>query len=157
MSRAIVRRARSEDLDDVLLLWLGLMSEHEQLDPRLAVADGAGEIMRDRLLQVIDSDARRLFVAAVDGDLVGYASGSVVENTVVFRVRYLGHISDMYVAPPWRRQGIGRQLFVALRRWFRGQGLTSIELNVATLNPVGQTFWTGLGFSSLSQRLWMSL
>ena len=157
MGEIQIRRARQEDLETLLDLWLEMMSYHGRLDPRFAPEDNARDAFRDTMREWIGATARRVLVAVADGQVVGYTIGSIVENPPIFKLRHYGHVSDMCVAPEWRGQGMGRRLFGGLRKWFRSRGLAVVQLNVAALNPAAQAFWREMGFQDYVDRLWTDI
>lgn len=155
----ILRLAERDDLDEIMRLYQQLMGLHEALDPRLAL-DGDGiEAFRDHLAGVLDSEYDRILVAeAPDGvGLAGFIMGRLAQNPPVFRQPYYGYVTDMCVDARWRRRGIGRALFEALRQWFREQGLLTMQVNVAVRNPVSQAFWRAMGFTDFLDRLWQEI
>lgn len=152
-----VRKARSEDVSDLLVLWQEMMELHTRLDPRFApAADGATHFQQ--VLQTWMADERwHIFVAEAEGKLIGYAIGMLNENAPVFALRAYGFVSDICVTAAWRRTGVGRRLFGELRAWFHRHGLTCVQLNVAALNPTSQAFWRAMGFQDYTDRLWLDL
>jgi ribosomal protein S18 acetylase RimI-like enzyme len=152
-----VRQATLKDMEAVLDLWQEMMGYHARLDPRFRPAADGRELFREVLQEWMVDETCRILVAEDDGQVVGYIIGRLAENPAVFKQRYLGHVSDICVAPDRRRTGVGRKLFGFLRKWFRGKGLTVAQLNVAALNPVSQAFWREMGFQDYMQRLWLEM
>jgi GNAT superfamily N-acetyltransferase len=152
-----VRRAALEDLEMVLDLWQEMMDYHARLDRRFLPAADGRDHFRITLREWMGDDTCRVLVAVDHGDVVGYIIGRLAENPPVFENRYLGHVSDICVAPEWRHMGVGRKLFGALRNWFWRQGLTSVQLHVGAFNPVSQAFWREMGFQDYMHRLWLEI
>ncbi len=152
----VIRPATTNDLDEIMRLYQQLMGLHETLDPRLALDWDGIKAFRDHLVNVLDSDYDRILVAeAPDGaGLAGFIMGRLAQNPPVFRQPYYGYVTDTCVDERWRRQGIGRALFEALRAWFRAQGLLTMQVNVAARNPTSQAFWRAMGFTDYLERLW---
>ena len=152
----ILRTAERGDLDEIMRLYRQLMGLHESLDPRLTL-DWAGiEAFRDYANSVLGSEYDRILVAeAPDGaGLAGFIMGRLAQNPPMFRQPYYGYITDTCVDERWRRRGVGRALFEAMRAWFREQGLLTMQVNVAARNPTSQAFWRALGFTDFLDRLW---
>ena len=152
----ILRAAKQDDLDEIMRLYRQLMGFHEALDPRLALDWDGIEAFRDHLSTVLGSEYDRTLVAeAPDGaGLAGFIIGRLAQNPPVFRQPYYGYITDTCVDERWRRHGVGRALFAAMRAWFHGQGLLTMQVNVAARNPASQAFWREMGFKDLLDRLW---
>jgi len=100
---------------------------------------------------------RRVLVAVADGQVVGYTIGHLARTLRSWRCRVCGWVTDICVAPDWRRTGVGDKLFAALCVWFRRHGLTVVQLNVAALNPASQAFWRAQGFVDYLDRMWLDL
>jgi ribosomal protein S18 acetylase RimI-like enzyme len=152
-----VRRAKPEELEAVLNLWVEMMRVHADLDPRFSTAPGASDAFRPTLQAWIADDGRRVLVAVADGQVVGYAIGSIAENPPNFATRRYGHVSDICVDPEWRRQGLAHRLWAGLRTWFRQQGMNVVQLHSAALNPASQAFWRHAGFQDYMDRLWLDI
>jgi ribosomal protein S18 acetylase RimI-like enzyme len=98
-----------------------------------------------------------VLVAEQQGNVVGYIIGHLAENPPIFELSHYGHISDICVAPQWRRRGVGHELFATLREWLSGHGLSVLQLTVAARNSVSQAFWREMGFEDFTHKLWMAL
>lgn len=88
-----------------------------------------------------------IFVAEVDGKLVGYTSGcpndpeeDIIDTSISF------HIDDLVVTSSLRGQGIGKKLLDHIADYAKEKGYTSIELNVLAANTEAQQFYRGQGF-----------
>ena len=157
MARVTVRRARPDELEALLDLWDEMMTYHARLDRRFMPAAAGRETFRPTLSGWMASKDCRVLVAASGEQVVEFTVGRIVENSPVLEPRYYGHVSDICVAPAWRRLGVGHRLFLALRAWFVKRGLTVLNLNVAARNPVSQAFWHEMGFEDYVVRVWMDL
>jgi ribosomal protein S18 acetylase RimI-like enzyme len=157
MSEVHVRRATPQDEEAVLQLWQEMMDYHAHLDPRFQPSPDGKEHFHAALKEWMDDDSRCVLVAVADGEVIGYIIGRLAENPPVFALRRFGYVTDICVAPPWRRLGVGRKLFAALQEWFRQQGLTVVQLNVAALNPTSQAFWRAMGFQDFLNQMWLDL
>ncbi len=157
MARARIRRARAADLDSVLTLWVEMMAVHALLDRRFRPAPEGRLHYSDTLQEWMSDEERRVVVAETDGQVVGYAVGHLAENPPVLEPHVYGHVSDICVAPSWRRRGIARLLFAALCKWLQQHGAKIVQLHVATQNPAAQAFWHEMGFSPFMTRMWLDL
>jgi ribosomal protein S18 acetylase RimI-like enzyme len=152
-----VRPARSDDSEDVILLWKEMMDIHAAIDGRLSVgprwrADVARSVerwLRDR--------SSRLLVAETAAGVVGFALGGLAALGPGLKASVHGHVAHVCVSSQWRRRGIGRQLVATLREWFLARKAPSIQVYVSCLNPVSQQFWRGLGYEDYISRLWCDI
>jgi ribosomal protein S18 acetylase RimI-like enzyme len=155
MTEVRVRRAAEPDVEVVLDLWVEMMSYHARLDRRFQPTVDAREAFRDTLQQWMADESKRVLVAEQQGDVIGYIIGHLAENPPIFELRHYGHVSDICVAPDWRRRGVGRQLFAALHDWLHEHGLSVVQLSVAARNSVSQAFWHEMGFEDFTHKLWL--
>jgi ribosomal protein S18 acetylase RimI-like enzyme len=156
-SPLVVRPARSGDWEAVLLLWKEMMDVHSAIDPRLSIApDWRHEVARSVERWLRDGDSR-LVVAEVADDVIGFALGGLVYVTLGLKPSMHGQVAHLCVGANWRRRGIGRRLFWALRDWLVERSVPSIHLYVSPVNPVSQHFWRALGFENYISRLWCDL
>jgi len=157
MKGVVVRRARVGDLEAVLDLWEEMMAFHAKLDPRFGPAKAGRAYFRETLREWMHDDNCTVLVAVTGGEVVGYTVGRIAENPPVFVMRHYGHVSDICVASHLRRAGIGNKLFAAACDWFRSQGLTVVQLNTASFNPVSRAFWKKIGFQDFLHRMWLDV
>jgi ribosomal protein S18 acetylase RimI-like enzyme len=70
-----------------------------------------------------------------------------------------GYINLFYVAPAWRRLGLGRRLHDFAERYFRSWEATRIELHVSPTNTAAVNFYRSLGYRTIgterdNPRMW---
>lgn len=134
-----------------------MMDVHSALDTRLSIApDWRDEVARSVRRWLRDDDYRLIVAESGDG-VIGFALGGVVHQALGPQLSLHGQVAHLCVGANWRRRGVGRRLFGALRDWFVGRDVPSIHAYVSPLNPVSQRFWRGLGFEDYISRLWCDL
>ena len=140
-----LREATKADLGAVVGLWRELIEYHVELGDRLEFAPDGEERWRTWAKNHIYSGDSLVLLAESGGVAIGMALGMVREMPPLLAERHRGFISDLYVTAEWRRRGVGRALAAGLLEWFRGHGLASAELSVASVNPEAEAFWRALG------------
>lgn len=153
MEGLVVRAARPEDVDEILRLWVQMVDFHADRDAalRMRTDTEAQESMRTYFRAGLENPDGLLLVAEIahaEG-LAGFLFAHIRTISPLALPPTAGFISDLCVDDRWRRHGIGRELYLAARDWFRERGQTVIRLNAATTNPVAQTFWRAMGASEL--------
>ena len=83
-------------------------------------------------------------VAEEDGGLAGYI--------VMYISLDEGEITNVAVAPQFRRQGVGTQLIAEIRREAAARGVTSIVLEVRVSNEAAILLYEKCGFGSCGVR-----
>jgi ribosomal-protein-alanine N-acetyltransferase len=64
-----------------------------------------------------------------------------------------GEVLAMLVLPPWRRQGVARNLVATACSTARRLGAAAAFLEVASTNDAGQALYASLGFRQIGRRL----
>jgi ribosomal-protein-alanine N-acetyltransferase len=129
----LVRVAGWVDLADVIALERGAVEAPHWSDAEYA------EIVRGGGVR------RCLFVAEVEGKLVGFAVGKVVDAG-------LAELESVVVRVDARRCGVGRALCEAVAGWCRGEGAAVLELEVRAGSAGAIALYVGLGFVEAGKR-----
>ena len=153
-----IREALVGDLGGVGDLWEELINLHHGLDSRFWVRAPDG---RDRFLdwmrEVTSSEDRVLLVAVDSRHVLGFVHGMLKNSPPPMADRLSGFITDMIVARPHRRCGIGRALFEAAQDWFRGRRAQEIKLTAALCNQDAVLFWKEMGLEPWTCSMWKDL
>jgi ribosomal protein S18 acetylase RimI-like enzyme len=152
-----VRVAASRDLPDIGRLWQQMIEYHVRLDPRFGRVGDDRHSFLEYVRHGLTGPGMRILVAERNGQVLGFAIGTLRAARPGAEELVVGHISDLAVAPSAQRQGVGRQLADALRKWFRQNGVRAVTLNVSCANSGAQAFWRSQGFVDFMDRLWCEL
>jgi GNAT superfamily N-acetyltransferase len=157
MSEIIVRAAVTSDEAAVLELVGAEMAAQAAADPRFRLRPDAIDryavYLRNRMRE-IDS---AVFIAKVDGKVVGTATGSIRVQEAFFETRRFGYVSDLVVDAARRRSGIGSALWQRVQLWFRGLGVTVIRLHIAARSQEANAFWRAQGAAPFLLESWVDL
>ncbi|GAA5261804.1 GNAT family N-acetyltransferase [Methanocalculus sp. MC3] len=93
-----------------------------------------------RQMQAIAGDT--FFVAAADGEVVGYTIGSIVSSSPD-----TGWVLRLQVADRHTRKGIGRKLIEQLLTTFEETGVAQVLLSVSPKNHAALPLYRSLGFT----------
>ncbi|HKZ26322.1 MAG TPA: GNAT family N-acetyltransferase [Rubrobacteraceae bacterium] len=145
-----VRPGRRDDATAAARLWVMSAEEHTLYDPVYTTAPDAEKVMRRFLSDLSSSSHSCLFVAEVDGEVVGFLSGELREGSPAFQPKTWAAVEDVYVTPDHRSSGIGHALFEACQEWARERGANGVSLQVAADNTRGRKFYQELGFREVS-------
>ncbi len=110
-----------------------------------------------------DLEGNRFFTAREDGALIGYAFGALCRaeksSSVMDEDTPYFELSELYVVPERRSQGIGRELFSFAEKTLAGEA-ACILLSTATkdwkkilhfyLDELGMDFWSACLFKKLT-------
>ncbi|HZE96218.1 MAG TPA: GNAT family N-acetyltransferase [Planctomycetota bacterium] len=151
-SAVVVRRARIEDVESMVLLWREMWDFHVPLDPRFEITASANLVMGKWFEDTIPNDRALLLVAEEKpGLLLGYCHAMIMENPPLVPRQYYGYVSELAVHE--RRRGIGTRLLDTAHAWFREKGMSHVEVVVSVRNAVGGTFWRRQGYTEFLERL----
>lgn len=102
------------------------------------------------------NDAKYVLVEPTNGDPIGVAGAQLITLGGVFAPKRTLHISVVYVAPQFRRGGIGGALIARLLDWGRAAGGEECDLNVLSKNPA-KSLYERHGFSVVEVKMVRSL
>jgi N-acetylglutamate synthase-like GNAT family acetyltransferase len=140
----VVRPYRDADRDPCRELWRVLTQTHRDLyDDQSIGGDGdLGDYFDEHLQQ---AGADRVWVAEIDGRVVGFAS------LLVAAEGSSGELEPIVVAPDTRGAGIGRALAEQVLAAARTLGLRRVDVRPVARNDPAIGFFHELGFDSLGQ------
>lgn len=155
MDQITVRPARLEDVDAIAQLWQALVEFHCSLDSNLPLPTSQGAIRyARRLMDHLDDPMAKVLVAVLDGEVIGYVLGVVVDLAPeLFAQEPSGFLADIYVDADHRRSGVGTALVKGLMDWFRQRNVRFFEWHAAAQNPDGIAFWRALGGRDVMVRM----
>jgi aminoglycoside 6'-N-acetyltransferase I len=81
--------------------------------------------------------------------LVGFAEVSIRPYAEGCRTDRVGYLEGFYVAPDFRRTGLGRTLVRAAEEWARGQGCVELASDTEAANAASAAAHRALGFTDL--------
>jgi ribosomal protein S18 acetylase RimI-like enzyme len=97
-------------------------------------------------------DMARMIGEPPNVTLGGFAAGALVGTAALvvspkLKQRHKGHVVGVYIAPAWRRTGLGQGLIDRLIQEARGQGLAVLTLSVTIGNAGARRLYTRAGFA----------
>ena len=92
-----------------------------------------------------DPGGQRIEWIVADGEHAGFLISRVVPDWPE-EGRDVGEVMECYVAPPFRRRGVGRAAVEAWLARQREDGVTVVEASVLSRNVPALAFWERMGF-----------
>ena len=136
-----------EWLDRVEPLWLELRRHHAELAPlwREQFVTATFDARKSGLLEKAGKGL--LVLLAVTGEeAVGYCVCTLASNG-------WGEVDSLYVAPQYRRRGVGRALVTAGMAWLGERGAKPIVVDVLAANDEARRLYERFGFHARTVRL----
>jgi len=142
-----IRRAKKEDLAGVNRLLEQVLRVHHEGRPDLFRAAGK-KYNDEELFKIFEDDARPVFVAVEEGELLGYAFCIFEEkkdNPVLCDHKSL-YIDDLCVDACTRGKGVGTALYRYVVDFARRSACFNVTLNVWACNGSAMAFYEKMGF-----------
>lgn len=140
-----IRAASVEDAAAITRLWFTCTAEVAANEPIYTPAISADDLAA-RLRSELGSGTKFGWVAEVGGDLAGYVTCEIHEESPVFVPRQYVYVSDLDVAPEQRGRGLSRVLMSEVERDAARRGIRRLELGVAYGDPRSRAVWERHGF-----------
>jgi ribosomal protein S18 acetylase RimI-like enzyme len=143
-----IRPAERRDVPRIVALWSALMENGRRADPRwMASAAAPGILTKWAWSSWIERDPfPEVWVAEVDGEVVGFIEGSVQIASRLVEMPSLAVIHSAWVEPAHRRKGLGRALVEAFVGAAQASGTRVVEVSTLALDGPANAFWRGVGF-----------
>jgi ribosomal protein S18 acetylase RimI-like enzyme len=148
-----VRKVEVEDLDALERLWSEFIDYHKEYDDFFTRSKAGHKHVAKFIRENMDNPDWLVLVAEEDDTVIGYCMSAIMTYPPIFQVELYGFIQDMAVTESHRRRGAGSLLLKGTLAWFRRQGVSRVEVQVASTNPVSQAFWRAHGFRDYITRL----
>jgi ribosomal protein S18 acetylase RimI-like enzyme len=148
-----IRPATPEDVQSVLPMVAEICAMHESWDPaKYGFRPNPAEMYRNWLIARA-TDPRSVFLVAErppgDGEsarLVGFLVATIETEIPIYRLKEYGFIHDVWVEPPYRHEGLGRQMVMLAIEKFREIGVPQIRLDTAAANEPARAMFARCGF-----------
>ena len=153
--QANIRKASAEDYDSLCPLFDEVDSLHRANLPHIFKKPDGPVREHDYYLGLISDENVGLFVAELDGNVVGFVHVIIKEEPVIpiFIQRQYVVIDNILVKSGFRNHGIGKLLMDKIQEWSFSKGETSVELNVYEFNSSAISFYEKCGYKTFSRKL----
>ena len=125
------------------------------LEPALPRGEDMADAQLAFLVERCSRRSGRLFVAEVDGAVVGFVGvlARVPPGEPDEDVKPYAYISDLMVLAPYRRRGIGRALLDHAEEFVRAQGANMLRVGVLAKNGIARDLYQSCGFADYHVQL----
>jgi ribosomal protein S18 acetylase RimI-like enzyme len=151
-----VRPATEADYEDICRLFREADVLHSHALPHVFQLSEEPARPKEFMHGILADNNAALLVAEDGGKIAGFISVAVRESAPAPMMvpRRYGYIEDIAVFSNSRRHGVGRALMTAAERWGKKMGVTGFELTVWDFNNKAKAFFTEMGYSMASHRMW---
>ncbi len=151
----MIRAYREGDLErlkEITVICFEGVSIDRNIESRFGVL--GDHDWRWRKLMHIDADvaganAQGVFVDEDldSGEVLGYITCRIDPESKI------GWIPNMAVVPEARGRGVGKQLMERAFTYFRDAGMAIAKIETLEQNPIGQSFYPGVGFEEVGRQI----
>lgn len=148
----IIRKAKKSDIDEIIRIADQLRKTEAPLDKTRNMKDDSylSDIYKKRELKYISSRKKIFLVAVLDGKIVGYVNGYIVENSEIYYYEPIAYLDCLCVDKTVRNQGIGKCLIDEFTSVVKSKGAKYIKLNAFENNIPAVTLYKKLGYEEYS-------
>ncbi|MGI6756024.1 MAG: GNAT family N-acetyltransferase [Atopobiaceae bacterium] len=145
-----IRRARIEDIDEIVPLLHQVHDVHAQARPDIFVR-GSRKYTTEELKEIIPDDTRPVFVAVQDlsgkETVVGHAFCIWQDTKGIANMQDVTtlYLDDLCVDSAFRKEHIGTALYEYVLDYAKSHGAYRVTLNVWSSNPSALHFYEHLG------------
>jgi GNAT superfamily N-acetyltransferase len=151
----VIREAAAEDYEVLCELFDEVDALHRDNLPRIFQKPTGPVWEQEYYRRLITDEKVGLFVAEVNERLVGFVH-AVIRDTPAIPIlvpRRYAIVDSIGVRLDFRGGGIGRMLMHRIHDWATVKGAIAIELNVHEFNRGAISFYQGLGYDTVSQKM----
>ena len=150
----VIRRAVGDDCQKILKLLSEVEAIHQKGRPDIFRVNGT-KFTEDELVRMFTDDTKPIFVADVDGEVMGYAFcvlGEIKDDTMLLDAKTL-HIEDVCVDENTRGTGIGGKILDYVLEYAKESGIDRVDLDVWEFNDTARAFYEKHGFRVQKRRM----
>lgn len=143
----VIREARSEDIDQILILTNSVADKHGKNRPDILI-EHPYHITHEKLERNMLSDSHHMIVADEDEKIIGVILCSIRSyvDDIKYRDAKVISIEDTCVDPAFRGKQIGSMLLDYIKKLARTIGCSRLESNVWAFNSESELFFQANGF-----------
>ncbi|MFH1294941.1 MAG: GNAT family N-acetyltransferase [Candidatus Aenigmatarchaeota archaeon] len=148
-----IREATPEDIELIIELWnefqdyqKDLLKKDPTLKSYLEKKKDAKQIFRNYITGRVESPEAKVMIAYADGKPAGYCLYMIEKTIPIFKMEKIGYISDLFVRPSFRGQGISSMFRDKAYEWFRKIGLTHVSIKLYPGNIHAHSIYAKWGF-----------
>jgi GNAT superfamily N-acetyltransferase len=165
LAMQVIRKAKLKDVETVLKLERELFSSQIEIVKKhspehlkdLNQKETTVEIVEKFIKRLIRSKNGLVLVAEIDGKPVGHAAVLIKKNIPIFKMEYIGELTDIYVREEYRGMGISTELKSEAFKWLKEKKIKKVLLHVFPDNESAIPVYNSWGFSPFLMEMRKSL
>lgn len=110
--------------------------------------------LRDEVDKMLQDSTWAIFVAEHEGTIVGFIECSIRDKAPGCETTRIGYIEGWFVAPQFRRQGVGGKLVESGESWARQMGCTEMASDTTSNHPLSPAAHGALGYQEVKRKFY---
>ena len=143
MDQVIIRKAKSNDLEQLYAFEQGVVQAERPFDPTLK----NGLIHYYDLKEMITASNTEVVVAELNNKIIGSGSARIEKSKSYLKHPHHAYLGFMYVLPEYRGKGINKRIVETLKNWAHLQNVNELRLEVYSNNTSAIKAYEKIGFS----------
>ena len=155
----MIRNAKKDDIKAICFLSNEVNAEHSEAMPDTFAKIALSDRDADYWLAYLARDDAHILLIEFEGSIKGMAAVSIPTGLKPsFLVdKRVCNLSTIVVARSARRQGLGKQLILAVERYAHENDASEVLLEVMQFNQLAIAFYRSVGYDDFSTKLAKSL
>lgn len=157
MNNLLIRKAKSDDLEEIVVLAKQLWFTEKPFDKNLSDDYYETEKGREGLLKNIRSRKRFFLVAELDSKVVGFVDGNIIKNDDGVYKEDVAYLNRLAVLSECRGLGIGTKLIDAFNKIAKEKGCSYTKICAFMENSPAVNLYKKKGFKDYSMFYMMKI
>src|SRR5688572_13233010 len=145
MNQLIIRKAESNDLEQLYAFEQGVIQTERPFDPTFKKE----RIHYYDLKEMINTPGIEVGVAELNDKIIGSGYARIEKSKPYLKHQHYAYLGFMYVLPEYRGKGINRRIIENLKNWAYQQNVKELRLEVYYNNISAIKAYEKIGFSQL--------
>jgi GNAT superfamily N-acetyltransferase len=144
----VIRRASKRDAPEIIRLWVYLMNYHKRFGRKVyRYKKNCVSLYRKYLMGRLHSRNAAVFIAELDGEIIGHVMTSIKKVPPVYLVDKEGYVDEIFVKEGQRGKGIAGLLLGAAEGWCMKKKLQKMSVGLNVKNTQALAAYKKFGFS----------
>ena len=138
-------------MDGLRACAIELQDAEREFEPRMPTGEEIADAYIPEMFSRCESSDGRVFVAEIDGEVVGYATilSRVTSEEISDGGLEYGLIADLVTLSAYRKQGVAHALLDAAETFARERGTKWLRIGALAANQLALDIYDARGFSKL--------
>ncbi|HLD57568.1 MAG TPA: GNAT family N-acetyltransferase [archaeon] len=155
MESVLIRKAKAEDVGDIIQLLKELQTGHIGLEISAAERkyiqkkDNVHDFWKSLIEKSLQNTSEHLLVAVVEGKVAGYLKAEIKQRSQVNIYDKKLYIRYLIVSEKFRNLGVGTKLLKEAEKFAKENNIPFIVLKTSPKNKQTRDFYKSLGFEDI--------